>query len=81
MEINMECEKILQQLCTELAEDINSEVCEEIRHHLQSCRACCEQLQSVRSTVALYRCLKEQDVPQAIHHRLMALLNVEDKPV
>ena len=74
----MDCDKILERLCADLSEDIHSPVCEEIRRHLQSCSACCEQLQSMRNTVALYRCLKEKDVPAAIHERLIALLNVED---
>jgi predicted anti-sigma-YlaC factor YlaD len=73
----MECDKILEQLCAELSEDIHSELCGEIRRHLDACSACREQLQSVRNTVALYRCLKEKNVPGAIHRRLMALLKVD----
>jgi hypothetical protein len=58
----MSCDKILQQLCDELAENIDSEVCEEIRQHLQICPHCSRQLSSLRTVVQLYRCLNEQDV-------------------
>ncbi len=77
----MSCDKILQQLCDELAENIDSEVCEEIRQHLQTCPHCSRQLSSLRTVVQLYRCLNEQDVPYAMHQRLLTLLNVADARV
>jgi len=72
----MSCDKILQQICDELAEDINSDVCENIRQHLASCPQCRQQLSSMRAVVQMYRCLHDQEVPSAIHQRLLTLLNV-----
>jgi anti-sigma factor (TIGR02949 family) len=74
----MGCDKILQQICDELAEDIHSEVCESIRQHLATCPHCSQQLSSMRTVVQLYRCVKEQEVPSDIHQRLLTLLNVSE---
>ena len=72
------CEKFLQQICDELAEDINSELCEKLRNHLEVCQDCRNQVMSMRRTVNLFKCLKEKEVPRDIHERLFKLLNVED---
>lgn len=72
------CEKLLKQVCDKLAEDINSELCEELRKHLETCPDCRNQVQSMRGTITLFRCLKEKKVPHDVHARLFKLLNVED---
>jgi len=74
----MSCHKILQQICDDLSEDINSDVCDHIRRHLNSCPQCTEQLTSMRAVVQLYRCLGEREVPSSIHQRLVTLLNVTE---
>ncbi len=71
------CEQILQQLCDELSEDIDSELCASLRQHLKDCPDCRAQLQSMRTAVHLFRCMKEAEVPPEIHRRLFKLLNVE----
>jgi hypothetical protein len=73
----MECEKLLQEICNELAENMDSEVCERLRKHLESCSDCQQQLTAMRNTVKLFNCLKAEDVPQQIHHRLAVLLNMD----
>ena len=72
----MKCEEFLQRLCDELGENIDSEVCTEIRNHLENCVDCQEQIQSVRQTVSLFRCIKDKKVPQSVHERLVKMLNV-----
>ncbi len=77
-EVNMDCDKLLHQICDELAEDIDSEVCQQLRIHLQQCANCRNGVESMRKTVALYRCLQQKDVPPAVHARLLTLLNLTD---
>ncbi|MBN2357422.1 hypothetical protein JXO59_15010 [candidate division KSB1 bacterium] len=72
----MDCEKILKEVCDELAEDINSELCERIRNHLKECPHCEQQLMAMRNTVNLFHCLSNEAVPSYIHDRLAKLLNV-----
>lgn len=74
----MECDKILKQVCDELAEDINSDFCASLRKHMEECEDCRTQVGAMRNAVNLYRCLEEKRVPEEIHNRLMTLLNVED---
>ncbi len=73
----MECDEILNQLCEALAEDINSEVCEKIKRHLETCSDCRNQLSSMKNTVNLFKCMQEIQVPAAVHERLVTLLNVK----
>ncbi len=74
----MACSKILEQICDELAEDMNSELCHKIKEHLEICPDCRNQVNSMRTTVNLYQCLKEKQVPQNIHERLVKLLNIPE---
>ena len=75
----MECEDVLKQLCDELAEDVNSETCEKLRKHLESCHDCANQLGSMRNTVNLFKCLEEKNVPSGIHERLLKMLNIDEE--
>jgi len=78
----MECERFLKEICNELSEDIDSEVCERLRLHLESCSDCRQQLAAMRNTVKLFHCLKAEEVPQQIHARLAVLLNtMPDSPL
>jgi hypothetical protein len=72
----MTCEQALQEICADLSENIDSEVCDQLRRHLQECPNCSQQLSAIRTTVHLYHCLWEQEVPQAIHQRLALMLNL-----
>ena len=74
----MECEKILQKICDDLAEDINSPVCQSIRNHLEGCPDCQQNLNSMRNTIQLFRCLEEREIPENIHQRLIKVLNIPD---
>jgi hypothetical protein len=74
----MECEDLLNQLCEELSEDINSEVCESLKRHLASCDDCRTQMTSMRTAIHLYQCLKDSEVPPNIHERLLQVLNIKD---
>ena len=71
------CEDILNKLCDELAEDIDSELCREVKQHLKECETCCREFESVKDTVHLFRCLEKSRVPDDIHRRLLTVLNLE----
>lgn len=72
----MKCDEFLKKICEELAEDCNSELCGEIKRHLDNCPDCQTQIQAMRATVNLFRALKQDQVPLAIHDRLIKLLNL-----
>ena len=72
------CEELLKRVCDDLSENINSDLCQKLRDHLQDCDDCRNQVETMRETVSLYQCLKEKKVPRDIHERLLKMLNVED---
>jgi len=72
----MDCDQVLQQICDDLAENINSEVCAAIKKHLRTSDACRHHIKSMRNTVNMFRCLDEKEVPSQIHERLVKVLNV-----
>ncbi|MBN1540728.1 zf-HC2 domain-containing protein [candidate division KSB1 bacterium] len=74
----MDCNKIIDRICEDLSEDIDSELCQQLRTHLQECASCRTQVESMRLTVSLYRCLQQKDVPAAVHNRLLTLLNIPE---
>ncbi len=74
----MNCDEILDRICDDLSEDINSEVCIEIKNHIKTCSECRVQLMSMKNAVNLFKCLDDKVVPQNIHDRLIKLLNVQD---
>ncbi len=75
----MNCDEILDRICDDLSEDINSQVCLEIKNHIKSCSKCKAQLTSMKNAVNLFKCLDDKDVPYHVHERLLKLLNVLDK--
>jgi len=72
------CEKFLEQICTDLSENIDSKLCQQLREHLEECEVCRREVESLRDTVHVFQCLKEKAVPRDIHERLHKLLNVPD---
>lgn len=74
----MNCEDILNRICDDLSEDINSELCLEIKNHIESCSECRAQLVSMKNAVNLFKCIEDKQVPKNIHERLIKLLNMND---
>ena len=72
----MDCNKVLERLCDDIADDIDAKLCQELALHIEKCEFCQNQLGSVKSTVKLFQCLKDQDVPETVHSRLAMLLNL-----
>ena len=74
----MECDKMIKQVCDELAENIDSSFCDSLKKHLDECDYCKAQVGAMKNAVHLYQCLEQKEVPGDIHHRLLKMLNIED---
>ena len=72
-----DCNKIIERVCGDLAEDINSPLCSELKAHLEECDQCMQKIETMRGAVNLFQCLEKRQVPVEIHERLAKLLNVE----
>ncbi len=46
---------IFRHICENLDQDMNSPACREIRRHVNGCPECIDYLNSLKTTVALYR--------------------------
>ena len=69
------CEHILEEICGVLCEDINSDLCTEIKEHLKTCPKCSAYVASIKRTIGLVKCMKvEEEVPEDIHNRLQKML-------
>lgn len=76
----MACEKILDRICDELGEAVDSDLCQEIKEHLRTCPDCQAYVDSVRKTVYLYRGIcDEEEVPKGVHERLWQVLDLTEK--
>lgn len=75
--MSSECLEKLNQICDALGEDMESELCQEIQKHLDSCPRCCAQVDSLRKTVRLFKQAEHVDVPSAVDRRLWKVLNLK----
>ena len=73
------CFKTIGEICEALGENIDSELCQEIKNHLDSCPKCCAQVDSLRNTVHLFQCIKNVEVPASVDSRLWKVLHL-NKP-
>lgn len=71
------CKDVMQYICESLGEDLNSERCVAIKHHLDNCTTCKSYLDSVKITINLYKSYEEK-LPAETHSKLMNLLNLSD---
>ncbi len=70
----MPCPNLFNRICDELGENIDSELCRELKEHVEGCEDCRCCLKSIRKTVHLYRKLPEEQVPNDVTDRLIKML-------
>lgn len=49
------CQKVIDYLCENLDEDVQSAECEQVKVHLSVCSECARYLQSLKTTINLYK--------------------------
>jgi len=71
------CKEVMQHICQNLGNELNSEKCIEIKNHLDKCTRCQEYFKSVEITI---ECFKKYNVelPKDAHQRLMEFLNLDE---
>jgi hypothetical protein len=70
---------IFRHICENLDQDMNSPACREIRKHMDGCPECFDYLNSLKTTVALYRNYPAPPLSQASRKRLLSLLRVRQR--
>lgn len=71
------CKDVMNHICESLGEDLNSERCIAIKHHLDECNGCKTYLKTVEQTIDFYRKYNVQ-IPENAHERLMKFLDLND---
>lgn len=73
----MDCLTSLKKICSEMGEDIDSPLCQEVKEHLEKCPKCCAHVDSIKKVVYLYKNKPGSDVPKQVDHRLWKILNLQ----
>lgn len=71
------CKDVMQHICESLGEDLNSERCIAIKHHLDDCPNCKTYFKTVELTIDYYKKYEVQ-LPEGAHDRLISFLNLND---
>jgi hypothetical protein len=72
----LRCSEVAKYVCENLDEQLNSRKCQAIKKHLQTCRKCSAQLDSLKKTVSLYRNCPTPILTTKDHEKLMAGLSL-----
>ena len=66
----MDCEKMLLMLNEYVDGDINPEVCEQFRHHLQGCNPCRIVVDNIRNCILIYKGTEVYELPVDFRSKL-----------
>ncbi len=75
----MNCEEVLEQLSEYLEPEERDELCRAINEHLQHCRDCSLEVDTLRKVISLvhYQNQERVEVPLKVSHELQAALTRE----
>jgi predicted anti-sigma-YlaC factor YlaD len=76
-EIKITCKVVMDHICENLGEDLNSEKCIAIKKHLDSCEDCKNYFSSVERTIKFYR-EYNIEIPNEAHERLLNVLGLKN---
>lgn len=78
-EHTMNCQDMLQNLGEYIDGELEDRLCSEIEDHIDSCPDCKIVVNTLKKTIQLYQITgRETHVPEVVHERLFARLNLED---
>jgi anti-sigma factor RsiW len=72
----MKCNDVYVHVCDSLDENLDSPKCRAIKKHLAKCPDCQSYLQSVKTTIALYKAAPAPRMPMRAHRELFKTLAV-----
>ncbi|HET53688.1 MAG TPA: zf-HC2 domain-containing protein [Ignavibacteria bacterium] len=71
------CKEVMNHICDNLGEDLDSPRCVAIKSHLDSCDSCKKYFTSVETTIQFYK-KYNVEVDDNTHKRLLDFLGLED---
>ena len=76
--IKVTCKVVMDHICENLGEDLNSEKCIAIKNHLDECADCKNYFNSIEQTIEFYR-KYNINLPGEVHERLLNTLGLKNK--
>lgn len=73
---NVNCKDVMVYICENLNEDIDSERCRAIKHHIETCDACRDYNSSIECIIDWYR-EYEPGFSDELHSNLLKKLDLE----
>ena len=73
----MNCDELMQALNEYLDGEVDSDICQEFRKHLEHCDTCQIVVDNIRKTITLYRDGKPYPMPPECHERLREQLKAK----
>jgi anti-sigma factor RsiW len=70
----MKCRELLAALGDYIDGELEAEICEEFRRHLEDCEPCEVVIDNLRQTITVYRDGEPYDLPGPLHDKLHSLL-------
>ena len=78
----MSHEETFRKLCDDISDDIDAELCDEVKDHLEDCPECQIYVDTLRKTVYLYREQESEEeehgIPKDVSDRLFKVLDLDD---
>lgn len=71
------CKEVMNHICDNLGEDLDSPRCVEIKTHLDECESCQKYFKSVDTTIQFYK-KYNVEVDDATHNRLIEFLGLDE---
>jgi len=71
----MKCDEVYLHICDSLDENLSSPRCRAIKKHLEHCPECQTYLNSLKTTIALYRAMPEPKLPPEVHRNLFKTIS------
>jgi predicted anti-sigma-YlaC factor YlaD len=78
MKINeISCNTVMEHICENLGEQLDSPRCMDIKNHLSSCDNCSNYFKSIEDMIEFYRKFKVE-MPEGAHQRLIKYLGLDE---
>jgi len=77
MENNVTCKEVMNHICDNLGEELNSPRCIAIKEHLSNCPSCRCYFKNVEVTIDFYRKYNVA-LPDEAHNRLLDFLGLKE---
>ena len=68
------CNQFLDELSEYLDESATGEVRQELEQHVSECPNCWVMVDTTKKTIAIYKGMEPEPIPETLHHRLVSAL-------